>query len=316
MPNEIAARRVCTVAALLLLAGAASSAAQGPHRDQLAARFQAQLQRLADDAAGVAGIAVVDLSGGRKFGVNDQLVFPQGSAIKIPILIELFRRADAKDLRLDERVAVRSADQVGGSGLIQHFANGGSELSLHDLAVAMIVLSDNTATNLVIDRLGMARVTQTMKDLGAGETRLQRKMIRPEESARGNENLSTPREAAAIMERIARCSLPMSPAACESLRRILEIPKQGAFREPIPPSLAVAWKPGGIEGVETAWGLVPLPGAPYAIAVMVNYGGENVAQTLRDVSAATYRYFSQIARTTPHGARVPIEHLRKPGGSR
>ena len=94
-------------------------------------------------------------------------MFPQGSAIKIPILIELFRRADSGDLKLTERMPLRAADQVGGSGLLQHFTDRGSELSLDDLAIPMIVLSDNTATNMLIDRLGMERVSKTMADLGA-----------------------------------------------------------------------------------------------------------------------------------------------------
>ena len=134
-------------------------ASQPEHRDQLTARLQQELQRIASAAPGVAGIAVVDLNSGKRFGVNDGLIFPQGSAIKIPILFELYRRADAGDVRLTDRMPVRKNDQVGGSGLLQHSADGGSELSLHDLAVAMIVLSDNTATNLLIDRLGWSRRT-------------------------------------------------------------------------------------------------------------------------------------------------------------
>jgi beta-lactamase class A len=238
-------------------------------------------------------------------------VFPQGSAIKIPILIELYRRVDQGELRLGDRVAVRAADQVGGSGLLRYFSDGGSELSLGDLAIAMIALSDNTATNLLIDRLGLERVSQTMAGLDAPETRLRRRMIRPEDSASGNENVSTPREAADLMVRIATCRLPMSAGHCAGVRKILEIPKAGPFRDAIPDAIPVAWKPGGIEGVQTAWGLVPVPGAPYAISVMVNYGPDDMNATIREISAVAYRYFSQIARTTPHGTRVPIEYLKE-----
>ncbi|MGH9370713.1 MAG: serine hydrolase [Vicinamibacterales bacterium] len=284
---------------------------QAPHRQQLADKLQADLQRVANTAAGVVGVAAVDLTTGQRFGVNEGLVFPQGSAIKIPILIELYHRADRGDVRLSDRVALGAADQVGGSGLLRYFSDGGSELSLHDLAISMIVLSDNTATNVLIDRLGMERVSRTMADLGASQTRLARKMIRPEESVKGNENVSTPREAVDLMVRLARCKLPMTPASCAEVKRILEIPKSGAFREPIPGSVPVAWKPGGIEGVQTAWGIVSVPGGPYAISVMVNYGPEDISPTVREVSSVVYRYFAQIARTTSHGARVPIESIKK-----
>jgi len=289
-----------------------SPASQAPHRELLAAKLQADLQRLADEARGVVGIAAVDVTTGERFGVNDDLVFPQGSAIKIPILIELFRQTDHGGPGLDDRVPLGAADQVGGSGLLQYFSDGGSLLSLHDLAIAMIVLSDNTATNVLIDRLGMERVTETMAELGAPETRLRRKMIRPEDSVSGNENVSTPREAADLMVRLARCDLPLTPESCAAVRRMLEIGKPGAFREPIPAEIPVAWKPGSIEGVQTAWGLVDLPGGPYAVSVMVNYGPDDIDPTVRDVSAAVYRYFTQIVRTTSHGTRVPVEFLGVP----
>lgn len=292
---------------------AQSAPPQSPpaHRAQLAAKLQSDLQRLAAAAPGVAGISVVDLSSGQRFGVNEGLVFPQGSAIKIPILIELYRRADLGELKLTDRLPVRRDNQVGGSGLLQYFSDGGSEMSLHDLAVAMIVLSDNSATNILIDRLGMDRVSRTMAELGARQTKLQRKMIRPEESAKGNENLSTPAEAADLMVRIARCQLPLAAASCASIRSILEIPKSGAFREPIPASVSVAWKPGGIEGAQTAWGLVDVPGAPYAITIMINYGPDSLDRPMREISSAVYTYFTQVARTTPYGTRVPLEYIKK-----
>jgi len=303
------------LAILALLAMPALSAqAQPPaHRDQLATKFRSDLQRLATAASGVVGISVIDLSSGQRFDVNESLLFPQGSAIKIPILIELFRRADRGELKLSDRLPVQRNNQVGGSGLLQYFSDGGSELSLHDLAIAMVVLSDNSATNVLIDRLGMERVSQTMAEMGARQTKLQRKMIRPEESARGNENLSTPKEAADLMARIARCDLPVSAASCARIRAILEIPKSGAFRDAIPASVPVAWKPGGIEGAQTAWGLVNVPGGPYVIAIMINYGVDDadMERPLREISSAAYKYFTQIARTTPYGTRVPLENIKK-----
>lgn len=297
--------------ALAVAFGPTAASAQPAHRKQLAAKLQRELERGADTAPGVVGISVVDITTGERFGINDGLVFPQGSAIKIPILIELFRRADRGEVRLTEKVAVRSAEQVGGTGLLRYFSNGGSELTLRDLAIPMIVLSDNTATNMLIDRLGMDRISQTMSDLGLPETRLKRKMIRPEDSAKGNENVSTPREAADLMVKLARCDLPLTAASCGEVRKILEIPKGGAFREPVPSSVAVAWKPGGIEGVQTAWALVNVPGGPYAIAIMINYGPEDMDSTVRQISSLVYSYFAQVARTTPHGARVPLEHIGK-----
>jgi beta-lactamase class A len=299
------------VASGLVLPGVA--AAQPSLGDQLAAKFQRTLDGLADSARGVVGVSVVDLTGGRRWDVNGTTVFPQGSAIKIALLIELFRRADAKELALTDRVTLTAADRTGGSSLLQYFADGGSALSLHDLTVPMIVLSDNTATNMLIDAVGLDKVNATMAALGLPNTRFRRKMIRPEDQVADRENISTPREAADLMARLSRCDVPLAAASCAEVVRLLELPKGGAFREPIPGTVRVAWKPGSLDGVSTAWGMVRVDGAPYAIAVMVTYGDATAADVVRQVSAAAYAYFTQVAGATNLGARVPPALLKKPG---
>jgi beta-lactamase class A len=283
-----------------------AAGAQPAQRAILAEHFRATLARLEREAPGVVGIQIVDLATGERYGVNDTLTFPQGSAIKIALLTEMFRQADAGQLSLDERLPVRASDQVGGSGVIASFGDGTSQLAVRDLAVLMIVLSDNTATNILIDKVGMERVNATMRDLGVGAIKLQRKMIRPREMAAGTENIATPAAAATLMTRIAKCDLPMAKERCAELRRILEIPKSGPLPASVPNGIRVAWKPGNVEGVSTAWGIVDLPGRPYVITVMVNYSIEADAdQHIRRIGEATYGYFMRLARSTPYGARVP-----------
>jgi beta-lactamase class A len=304
-------RMTAVVATALLLAG--SAAAQPSLADQLAAKFQQRLDAIARDATGVVGVSIVDLTSGRRWDVNGTTIFPQGSAIKVSLLLELFRRADAKELALTDRVTLTAADRTGGSSLLQYFAPGGSAFSLHDLTVPMVVLSDNTATNLLIDAVGLERVNATMASLGLPNTRFRRKMIRPEEQVNGNENISTPREAADLMARLSRCDVPLTRASCSEVTRLLELPKGGAFREPIPATVPVAWKPGSLDGVSTAWGIVKLDGAPYAVAVMVTYGNAGAAEVVRQLSAAAYGHFTQVAGATSLGARVPPALLKRPG---
>lgn len=271
----------------------------------LAGRFQRQLDSVAAAGPGIVGVAVHDLTTGERFAVNDALAFPQASAIKIAILLELLRQADAGTLALTERVVPRAAQQVGGSGVLGHFADGGSALSLHDLAVLMIVLSDNTATNLLVERVGMASVNRTLDSLGLGEVRLRRLMIRPAESARGNENVASPRAAAELMRRLARCELPMRRASCDEMRRILELPKGGTISDALPAGVRAAWKPGTLEGVSTAWALVPLRGRPYVVTAMVTFGGAGASDVVRAIARLTHAHFARLAAVTPYGVRVP-----------
>lgn len=298
----------CTLVLALLGMFAVPAAAQTEHLSILGDKLRAELAAIAEEVPGVMGIAVVDLTSGERFGVNETLIFPQGSSIKVPILVELYRQAYEGRLELDDRVTIRSGDQTGGSGILRHFGDGSSALSLRDLAILMIVLSDNTATNLLIDRVGMDRVNRTMKELGFANTRLQRRMIRPQDSAAGRENISTPTEAADLMVRIARCELPMSPGLCQDLRSILEMPKE--VPGSIPENVAVAWKGGSITGVRAGWGIVGLAGRPYVVAAMVNYGdGPTAVEAIGRVNDAAFSYFSRLAGATPYGTRVPLRYL-------
>jgi beta-lactamase class A len=104
----------------------------------------------------------------------------------------------------------------------------------------------------------------------------------------------------------------MSAARCAELRGVLEIPKPGSFPDPLPAGVKVAWKPGTIDGVETAWGIVGLRGRPYAVAVMVNYSSAaGASDAIRRTSATLYDHFSRLAGVTPWGTRVPVELMEK-----
>ena len=307
-------RWLARIATTVSVTAAAASAlgAQPAQRAILATKLRTELHRIAEETKGVVGAQVIDLATGERIGVNDTLTFPQGSAIKIPLLIELYHQDDAGTLRLSTRVPVRLADRTGGSGLLQNLGDGTSELSLGDLAMFMITVSDNTATNILIDRVGMERVNVAMQTLGVPEVKLQRKMIRPRDSAAGNENIATPSAAATIMAKIARCELPMAKERCGALRRLLEIPKGGPIEASVPEGVRVAWKPGDIEGVNTAWGLVDLPGRPYVVVGMVNYSdADEGMRALRRIADAAYGYFHVLARSTPYGARVPLDMIPK-----
>jgi beta-lactamase class A len=291
------------VGACFLASGTAR--AQTEHRAILKAKLLHELTRISDSFDGVMGIEVVDLTDSSRIGVNQNLVFPQGSAIKIPILLELFRRADRNPALLATRRSITAATRTGGSGVLQFFSDGGSELSNEDLAVLMITLSDNGATNMLIDALGMDSVNRTMTSLGLRQTKLQRRMITPESSMRGAENISTPAEAATVMARLWRCDLPLSKSSCTRMRQMLELPKDEAVRSVIPDDILVASKPGGIVGVSTSWALVELPDRPFVITVMTNYGGGDGGAAIREAATAAFEYFKRLQRVTPYGTRVP-----------
>jgi len=277
-----------------------------PLAGDLQLKLAKQLQQVAADFDGVLGIAVKDLGTGETFFANADTVFPQASSIKIPILLELFRQAQAGTLKLDERVDVKKAQMAAGSGVLLRFSDAGSALSLRDLAVLMIVLSDNTATNILIDHVGMQTVNDNLRRLGLTETRLQRIMLDVESQRASRENLSTPREMVLLLEML-DAGKTLDPKSTQAALEILKYPKNTALRRGLPAGVALASKPGGIGGVACESGIVYLAGKPYAISVMTTfYKDSDAADTaITDVSRRVYSYFERLARSNSLGARVP-----------
>ena len=286
--------------------------AQDESRAILRRKLGAEIEKVAGSHDGVMGAAIKDLTTGEEILINDQLTFPTGSSIKIPILIELHKQAAEGKYKLTDQRWVERQDKAPGSGVIVNFGDHTSQLSLSDLATLMIVLSDNTATNMLIDQVGMANVNRTLDELGLKQIRLRRKMIDQAASARGDENTATPREAMALMEKLYRGQAVNRQLSDDALK-ILKIRKSSPIPRLLPDSVEIANKPGGIEGVACDWAVVYVPNRPYAIAVMTNYNGPNseaADDAIAKVSKLAYDYFARLSRSTGYGARVPLELLK------
>lgn len=286
--------------------------AQEENRAILHRKLAAEIEKIATNFDGVMGVAIRDLTTGEEFLLNANLTFPTGSSIKIPILIELHKQASTGKYKLTDQRWLERADKVGGSGVINNFGDHTSQLSLNDLAVLMIVLSDNTATNMLIDQTGMANVNATLDQLGLKAIRLRRKMIDTAASARGDENIATPAASLELMTRLYRGEV-LSRSLSDDVLRFLKLRKGSPIPKLIPSNIVIANKPGGIEGVACDWAIVYVPNRPFAISVMTNYNGEaaNADDAISQIAKLAYDYFARLARSTDYGARVPLEFLKK-----
>src|SRR5579862_929306 len=125
-----------------------------------------KIARLEQRFSGRLAVAATNLSSGEQIVVNGDDIFPTASVIKVPVLIEVFRMAKAGLLSLDERLTVTSSEHAGGSGVLNDL-DGGLQLTIKDLATLMIAVSDNTATNMLIARVGGPdAVNKTMRAMG------------------------------------------------------------------------------------------------------------------------------------------------------
>ncbi|HKW87719.1 MAG TPA: serine hydrolase [Candidatus Acidoferrales bacterium] len=288
---------------LLVLAQQPSESPQNRLLADLSAKLSRDLNATSAADDGVMGIYVKDLTTGQTFEVDADTVFPQASSIKLPLLIELMRQAQSGKLNLSERVEIHRAGLVGGSGVLQFLSDGGSAISLHDLAVLMVVLSDNSATNLLIDRVGMDNVNSLLDSLGLHQTRLARRMIDIAAERSERENHSTPREMGMLVEMLNAGKL-LDAAHTKMTLEILEYPKESPLRAGVPDGVTVAEKPGSLNGAQCDTGIVFLENRPYVISVMTTYNTSDGDPAITTVSRRVFSYFDRVAHSNSFGVRV------------
>ncbi|MBA4147457.1 MAG: serine hydrolase [Verrucomicrobia bacterium] len=279
------------------------ASAQPEHISVLRDKTQKALNDLAGKSGGVMGFCVLDLTDGTRFALNEKLVFPQASAIKIAILMEVYKQAGEGKFKLTDIRPIRKEDKAGGSGILNDLGNDTVQMSIRDLCVLMMVLSDNSATNMLIDLVGHANINATMESLGLRETRVRRRMMDTGASHRGDENTSTPTEAVRVME-LLHTGKFLNRAACKDMISILKKGKTTSLGEGLPKEVVIASKPGGITGVKTEWAIIEVKNRPYAVAVMENYGMGDAAETFKEISRTLHDYFSRLGEATSHGALV------------
>jgi beta-lactamase class A len=263
---------------------------------QLHERVQAVERRL----DGVLGVTVRDLEGGRTLELRADEVFPQASSIKWAVLYELYRQAGEGRVDLGE-VRRLPVPRTGGGGVLELLGDGVS-LTWRDLAILMMSHSDNEATNLLIDRVGMEAVNLRLAGLGLRATALRRRMMDLEAARRGDENVSTPAEMLRLVVAI-RAGTGLPPEAAKDLMAVASVPKDSEFRRPIPASVPVADKPGALEGVRCVTAVVELPGRPYAAAIMTTYLKRDADgdAAIEEISKALFETFDRLARSSPLG---------------
>ena len=263
----------------------ASAGAQTPIAE-LKANLERRVQAIAGGVDGVVGYAIVDLTSGERITRLETAAFPTASAIKLAIVYELFTQAGEKTIDLDERLTLDRRRAVGGTGVLVEM--GTPTLSIRDYAVLMVTLSDNTATNVLIDTLGMEKITARMRGLGLNGTKLRRHMMDTAAAKRGDENVSTPDELARLLK-------AMHDGMPEAIA-LLKKPKENRLRRGLPEGVASADKSGELEGVRVDAGIVYAKNRPYVLSVMTTFLKDEAEgeRAIVEISRTAYEYFSRL----------------------
>lgn len=261
---------------------------------------------------GVVGVYVLDLATNNSISLNADETFPTASTIKIAILAELFRQAQQGKLNLNEPYTLQSSDLVGGSGISSAFTPGVTKLTLRDVAALMISVSDNSMTNVLIDRVGMDNVNSLLDSLGLPRTRLRRKMMDVKAAAEGRENVATPHEISQLLEALYRGKV-LNKQFTDDFFNLLSIKKESYIPRYLPEDLRVANKPGELEGVRNDCGLVFTGKRPYIICVMSSYvrHERDAGDAIAKISFAAWQTFDRLDRSSDLG-RVVSPHDSSP----
>ncbi len=288
------------------------------------AAVASEVERLAEATGGIVGISATQLASGKHIGYRESEPFPTASVIKLPLLVTLYEDAIAGRIDLSERVSYHGDTRVAGSGVLQYLDDGLNP-TLRDLAVLMMSVSDNTATDLLFDRVGKTRIEQTMDRLGLTSIRTPfdiremlmelvdmehsqpggydelRRRLRLSMGSGGRSMIpaqadrSTPADMCRLLELVESRAI-LNEDACTG---IVELMKriQSAARIPglLPKGTVVAHKTGSYRRLRNDVGIVYAPNGPYAIAI---FARELPRDTIEDdealarISLAVYEEFA------------------------
>jgi beta-lactamase class A len=285
--------------------------------DLLWKKLETRVGAIADQLDGVMGVAILDLTDGRTLLRNADRVFPTASSIKIAILLELYRqdqeaRAGVKGkARLEDVYTFDPKDLVEGSPIMAGLTPGVTRVTNRDLAQFMVAVSDNAATNVLIDRVGKNNVNATLRRLGLSKTMLRRKMMDIAAARRGEENVSTPQEMVRLLEALYKGKALDKQATAEFIQQ-LSTKKDSYIPRHLPDNVQVANKPGELEAVRNDCGIVFAPNRPFAISVMTAYDRDEKAaeRAISEIALEAYRYFEMRGKTSEYGRILPPQEKR------
>lgn len=274
-------------------------------REVLWQKLQADIRQVDQQLDGVLGLAMKDLTSGEEFLIHGDEVMPQASSIKIAILANLYLQAQQGRIKLTDQYIVRKEDLVPGSDIMLGLTPSVTRLTLRDLATIMVAVSDNSATNVLIDRVGFENVNAMLESLGLHSTRLRRKMMDLKAAGEGRENVSTPREMMTLLETIYRGRL-LNKEMKEDFLRVLSTHKESSMLQGLPDDVIAANKPGELEAVRNDSGIVLVKNRPYILCVMTTYlkDEKDGSAAIRRISALAYSYFDRVARASDYGRVV------------
>jgi serine-type D-Ala-D-Ala carboxypeptidase (penicillin-binding protein 5/6) len=235
-----------------------------------------RLMPLIEAHEGQVGVAVKHLGNGESFVYRENEPMPTASLIKFPVMIEAYRQAQEGKLDLKKMVTLRDEDKVPGSGVLTTHFSAGATFSVRDAIRLMIAFSDNTATNLVLDQIGLPATAACMEEMQCPNTKIHSKVFKretsvfPERSRQFGLGSTTAAEMVKLFELLHQKQL-VTPEASDTMHaHLLACDDKLKFPKLLPAGTKVAHKTGSVDSSRTDAGIIYTPAGPIALCVLTN----------------------------------------------
>jgi D-alanyl-D-alanine carboxypeptidase (penicillin-binding protein 5/6) len=254
---------------------------------------------------GDVSVAVKHLKTGETFERNAETPMPTASLIKFPVMIAAYKAVEDGKLSLDEMIEVKKDDMVQGSGVLTSHFSPGTKISLRDAIHLMIVYSDNTATNLVLDKLGLPATNELMKSFDCPETQVHSKVFRrdtsiaPDRSNKYGLGSTTARDMVKLAEQLYEKKLLSNEASEQMLKHMFACEDKIKVPRKLPAGTKVAHKTGSVNLTRTDAGIMETPSGPIAFCILTNnnkdqrWTDDNEGDLFcAEMGLAIYQYFN------------------------
>ncbi|MFO0809820.1 MAG: serine hydrolase [Gemmataceae bacterium] len=283
---------------VLFAAPALAGAAEKPLADRID-----KLDRL---HAGKVSVVVQRFGDPVAVSINPDEPMPTASLIKFPIMVEAYEQFAEGKVKPDDMCTLQQSDKVPGSGILTDHFTPGAAFSLRDAVRMMIVWSDNTATNMVLDRVGIRNVNERMEKMGLPNTKVHSKTFKRETSVDMERSKkfglgsTTSNEMLKLLTLLQEKKLVSEEASKEMMGHMLKCDDHNKFPRFLPPGTKVAMKTGSVDNAKTCAGIISTKAGPVAVVVLTadnkdkGYHADNAGDLFcAKVAKEVFDYYSE-----------------------
>lgn len=276
--------------------------------------LETKVREIAATHKGKVAVAVKNLATGEHFEIDADQVMQTASLIKLAVMVEAYRQADAKMIDFEKTLTLQKDDKVPGAGVLTSHFSDGATFPLRDAIRLMIVFSDNTATNMTLDQIGIKNVNATMKELGLPETRINAKVFKgsttnvdPERTKKYQLGSTTANETVKLLELLHSGKVASADSCKEMLKHLKANEDKDQLVRLLPEGATAAHKSGATNRVRNDAGIFYIPDPkdakakiPVAICVLTNenedtrWTRDSAAEvTIGKIGQAVYEWFAK-----------------------